>query len=267
MRLKAVTVSVAGFLVLIGCSDNSPDTRASSTAAPSGPRVVASTTWTGAFARAAGASDVRVIAPAEFQHPPDYEPRPSDLLALRDADFVVFGGMERFVDRLKETAGGTAKVIQVRPDNSREGIRAEVIRLGALFRTQRGADTFLARFEAAYLRVVQELRDAGGAGTDRQQTVVANGVQAWWAELAGLKVLATFPNQPLSAQQVAELAAQKPDLVFDNANLPAAAALAQEAGAERVLLTNFPDRGLDLITLFDTNAGRIRDAMSKRAHR
>ncbi|MFN2503438.1 MAG: metal ABC transporter solute-binding protein, Zn/Mn family [Acidimicrobiales bacterium] len=266
MRLRVVALTVAGPIVLIGCSDNAPDTGATSTAALSGPRVVASTTWTGAFARAAGASDVRVIAPAEFQHPPDYEPRPSDLLALRDADFVVFGGMERFVDRLKETAGGGAKVIQVRPDNTRDAIRAEVSRLGGLFGTQRPAEEFLGRFEAVYNRLAQELRSAGGVGADRP-AVISNVVQAWWAELAGLKVLATFPNQPLSAQQVADLAARDPDLVFDNANVPGAAAVAQEAGAERVLLTNFPDRDLDLIALFEANAGHIRDALRKREHR
>ena len=158
------------------------------------------------------------------------------------------------MDRLTETAEGGAKVIQVRPDNTRDATRAEVSRLGALFGTQRPAEEFLQRFEAAYNRLAQELRNAGGAGAG-QPAVMANVVEAWWAELAGLKVLATFPNQPLSAQQVAALAAMDPDFVFDNANVPGAAAVAQEAGAEHVLLTNFPDRDLDLIALFEPTPG------------
>jgi zinc transport system substrate-binding protein len=97
--------------------------------------------------------------------------------------------------------------------------------------------------------------------------VTANRVQAWWAELAGLQLIATFPNEPLTPQQIADLAAAKPDLVFDNANVPGAAALAQQAGAERVLLSNFPDQNLDLIALFEANASRISDAVRKRRSR
>ena len=39
--------------------------------------------------------------------------------------------------------------------------------------------------------------------------------------------------------------------------------MAQEAGAERVLLTNFPDRDLDLIALFEAKVGHIRMRCAK----
>ena len=57
------------------------------------PRVVASTAWAGAVARAAGARNVRVLSPPTLQHPPEYEPRPSDLLAVAEAEFLVLGGL------------------------------------------------------------------------------------------------------------------------------------------------------------------------------
>lgn len=70
------------------------------------PRVVASTNWVAAFARAAGALDVTVIAPASVQHPPDYDPRPSDLAAIARADWVLLAGYEGFAKRMEEALGG-----------------------------------------------------------------------------------------------------------------------------------------------------------------
>ena len=58
-------------------------------------RVVASTSWTAAFARAAGATDIVTIAPMELRHPPEYEIKPSDLAAVAAARFLVHSGYER----------------------------------------------------------------------------------------------------------------------------------------------------------------------------
>ncbi|MGE3328299.1 MAG: ABC transporter substrate-binding protein, partial [Acidimicrobiia bacterium] len=58
--------------------------------------VVASTTWTGAYAKLAGATDIDVIAPTSVLHPPDYDPKPSDLVAAADADIVVYAEFEGF---------------------------------------------------------------------------------------------------------------------------------------------------------------------------
>ena len=72
--------------------------------AAASPVVVAATGWAAAFARAAGAEDVLVIAPENLQHPPDYDPKPSDLMRLRDADFIVLEG-----SRASPSACGTRR--------------------------------------------------------------------------------------------------------------------------------------------------------------
>lgn len=41
--------------------------------------VVASSSWTGAIAEAAGADEVRVLAPFELKHPPEYDYRRAKL--------------------------------------------------------------------------------------------------------------------------------------------------------------------------------------------
>jgi zinc transport system substrate-binding protein len=75
-----------------------------------------------------------------------------------DADFLLVGGIERFVDRIKESAGGQATLVQVEPRNTGDGIRAEVKRLAQLFGTDAQAEEVLARFVTTYDRLGQDLR-------------------------------------------------------------------------------------------------------------
>ncbi len=67
-------------------------------------RVIASTSWVAAIARAAGATDIVTIAPFDLQHPPEHELKPSDLMKVSGAKFLVYSGYERFAKRLAETA-------------------------------------------------------------------------------------------------------------------------------------------------------------------
>ena len=50
--------------------------------------VLASTSLTAAIARAAGASEIRVLTPVETKHPPEYELTPSDLLKFEGEGFL-----------------------------------------------------------------------------------------------------------------------------------------------------------------------------------
>ena len=81
---------------------------AAALAPKSQPRVVASTSWVAAFAKAAGIADVTLVAPANLQHPPDYDPKPSDLAAIAKADYVLVAGFEGFATRMKEASGSPA---------------------------------------------------------------------------------------------------------------------------------------------------------------
>jgi ABC-type Zn uptake system ZnuABC Zn-binding protein ZnuA len=65
--------------------------------------VVASTSWVAA--RAGGAEHIRVLAPAELRHPPEYELKPSDLAAASRAGLVLYAEWDTFARRLKEAAG------------------------------------------------------------------------------------------------------------------------------------------------------------------
>ena len=98
-RSALAVLVVIGALVAGACSSSDGEDATTTTsgsettdAAADAPKVVVSTTWVGAIAKMAGATDITVIAPSNIQHPPDYDPKASDLAALSDADYVVLAG-------------------------------------------------------------------------------------------------------------------------------------------------------------------------------
>ena len=88
--------------------------------APSGEKLVlASTTWVAALAEAAGAQNVRILAPAKLRHPPEYELKPSDLALVSKADYVLYAGWERFAEKLTETVGSAGvRLVRVNAENN-----------------------------------------------------------------------------------------------------------------------------------------------------
>lgn len=215
------------------------------------PVVVAATGWAAAFARAAGAEDVLVIAPENLQHPPDYDPKPSDLLRLRDADFIILGGFEGFAQRLRDASGGKASMVEVQLENRPEVIRREITRLGEVFGTKDRAAQFLDAFDLEYARLSGMVRERLADGNTH---AVAQIFMSAWAEFAGLNLLGTYGPGMLQPGDLLRLSALKPDIVLDNAHMPAGRPVAEAAGAGMVELINFPGPGMDLLDVFRTNA-------------
>ncbi|WP_306369631.1 metal ABC transporter solute-binding protein, Zn/Mn family [Nocardiopsis sp. CC223A] len=247
-------------LALAGCSSGQEtDAPAAADAAGAGPVVVATTTWQGAFATAAGAEDVTVIVPADVQHAPEYEPSPSDLAAVADADFVLYSPFEPFAEQITEAAGGDAETVEVELDNSAAVITSEVTRLGGLFGTSDAAGEWLETFEAERARLAGEL--AGQWPGGEAPTAVAQVYATWATELAGIEPAATYgPDQP-TAGDIAELAGLEPAFVFDNVHMSTGRVL-PDSDALQVGVVNYPGEDLDLIALYETNAHAIAAAFA-----
>ncbi len=224
-------------------------------AAAEGPRVVASTSWAAAVVRAAGVETVKVISPPALQHPPEYDPRPSDLLAVAEADFLVLGGFERFAERLRESVGSRGEVIQVRLDHDPEVTDAEVRRLAARLGDPAAAERNLTALAAERQRFALEV--AEGLGGKRPRALVHRFLGAW-ARLADLEVVGTFAMGPARPSDLLRLTGERPELVLDNAHAPGGAELAEAAGVPRVVLVNFPGPDLDLAGVLRENARRFR---------
>jgi ABC-type Zn2+ transport system substrate-binding protein/surface adhesin len=118
--------------------------------------VVASTSLTAALARAAGASEVRVLTPADVKHPPEYELRPSDLTKLEGASAVVYAGYERMVQKLIDTSKGkNLIVVQVDTTTSPDNLVAQARRIAAVLHTEKKEQAWEKGF-LEKLRILKE---------------------------------------------------------------------------------------------------------------
>lgn len=219
-------------------------------------RVVASTSWAAAIARAAGASEVQVIAPEGLQHPPDYDPKPSDLIAIGQAQVVVLGGFEGFAAKLMEAVGSSAKVVRLQLSYDPNTVEDEVLRLGEILGTRHAAQAFAARWrtEVAAIHARLHRRTHG-------RTCLVHLFFVPWARMAGFTVLETFGPQPLSIPQVGKLAGLHPAFILDNAHMPQAHVLAEATGAKHIVLANFPGPGQGLLDVLHANAAALEKAI------
>ena len=253
-------------LVACGGSDGETSTTTGSsntTPAPaaSGPSVLASTSWVGAIAKMAGASTVDVVAPANLQHPPDYDPKPSDLVKASTADYVLLAGFEGFATRLKDAAGSDAKVETVMTAYTPEVLSKEVLRLAGEWGTTDVAtanlEKYTADWNAASASTIAKLQSSS-------VVVVAQAYVAEWAMFAGLTPAGTYgmKNMP-TPSEVADLVKLKPAFVFENSHMPMGADVASASGAEVVSIVNFPEADLDLSAVIAKNEAAILQALGR----
>lgn len=216
--------------------------------------MVASTSWAGAFARAAGAENVTVVAPASVPHPPDYDPKPSDLTAVASADYVLYAGFDSFAPRLREAAGGDAEAVEVNLENTPAAIRSEVTLLGKLFGTSQQASAWLTTFDQRYAELSAQVK---ATVPQPAPTAVSHAFMAYWGEFAGLPVAGTFGPEPVTPDKLAELTALRPGVVLGNAHIPSNPDI---PGATLVELSNFPGPDLNLLGVFEENTRRLTGA-------
>jgi zinc transport system substrate-binding protein len=261
--LLALSFSAALLLTATGCGGES-DTSSSSSDADAagkgtGPVVATTTSWEGAFAKAAGAEDVTVIVPESVQHAPDYDPKPSDLAAVADADFVLYAPFEPYAEKFKEAAGGDAELVEVNLDNDADKAKAEVTRLGKMFGTEDTAAEWITSFDTEYGKLQKDLKSAWPDG--KAPTVVAQVFSAWSAKLAGAEVVGTYGPEAVTAKQLSDLSKKKPRLVLDNVHMTTGTVL-PDSGARQVGIVNYPDKELDLLTVYKTAATTLEKAMN-----
>ncbi|WP_371786595.1 metal ABC transporter solute-binding protein, Zn/Mn family [Streptosporangium subroseum] len=256
-RLRLTTVAVIATMTMAACASAEETTSAAPSAAAKGLKVVAASSWEAGFAKAAGATDITVIVPPGVQHAPDYDPKPSDLIKVAEADVVLYAAFEGYAGKLKEAAGSKAKLIEIALDNAPDKVKAEVARLGGEFGTTEAATAWTATFDTEYAALKKKVTDAT-EGT--APVVVAQAFVAWAADLAGAQPAGVYGPQPPTAGQIAELATKKPQLVLDNSAMPGGDALTN-VEAKRVIINNFPGQGLDLIAMYRANADALIAAL------
>jgi len=201
--------------------------------------IIASTSWVAAIAQAAGAENIRILAPVTLQHPPEYELKPSDLRAASKADIILYAGWEVFAEKLADTAGSAGvQMIQVNTTMSPESIKAEAKRLSEIFGTQAKYEKWAASFDKLTTELRQKIQAAS-----RNKTAVVQRMQTDYAKWAGLNIIGEWGPAEPSPAVILSLVKLKPDLVIDNYHGPSGEPIAEAAKASYVQLINFPGKG------------------------
>jgi zinc transport system substrate-binding protein len=201
-------------------------------------RVIATNSWTAAFAAAAGATDITTIAPSGLRHPAEYELKPSDVAALKGADLIITTGFEVMAKKLGEAAGSQSiRVLQIGADYSIPTMRSSILAIAGLLGTVPKAKESVEALEEFMSSWKKELAAAGLSGAPVVTHVFQ---QPLMAEL-GFTVAGMFGPGPLEAAQIARLSPTGARFIVDNWHNEAGGPLRETMRTARyVSLINFP---------------------------
>jgi hypothetical protein len=201
-------------------------------------RVVATNSWTAAFAAAAGAKDIVTLAPLSLRHPAEYELKPSDIVMLKGARLIVTTGFEVMAKRLAEAAGSRGiRVLRVDADYSLATMRTSILAIADVLGTHDQARASIAQLEAFLSSWKQELRDDRLYGAPMLVHVFQEPLMT---EL-GFIIKGVFGPEPLEAAQITKLSGEQVTFIVDNWHNEVAAPLRETLpGARYASLINFP---------------------------
>lgn len=217
--------------------------------------VVATNSWTAAFAKAAGAENVVVLAPFEMNHPAEYELRPSDIPVIAHARVIIFAGYETLVKRLQSGMNLKPEVLlKIDTDYSMATIEKSVMDIARRLGTEKIA---LRNIDSIRNLMSEEKAHFGQTGL-LDTPVLVNFFQQSIVKEMGFKVAGIFGPAALEAGDIEKLAKTGSQIVIDNEHNPVGYPL---KGVETEIvyrqLLNFP--GLHhTVTLLDVIRYNIR---------
>lgn len=230
--LSLVLLSMALFAE--GTSEKAPSSSASRTVS-----VIASTSWTAAFADLGGAEKVEIIAPASLIHPPEYEITVSDVMKIDKADYFIYAGYERMMKSMGDSIRKTnTDMIQITTDNSIENVKKQASLIASALKSQYYSEDrvydYIEAVEGGKLAVAKK-------GLNKQK-VYCHSMQIFLAKDLGLEIGGTFGPGPLTATQIAEVAKGGYDIIIDNVHNPIASPLLEVSPKTRLVVwRNFPE--------------------------
>ena len=228
-------------------------------------KVVATNSWTAAFARAAGAEEVEMLAPADAVHPPEYELRPSDVQKVRDADLLVYAGYEVLMRTIFENFDkAEEELIKIQTSYAPAVLKRSILTIARAAGTRNKAERSLEKLDRFFRRAIAALKAQNLHGAK----VLVHFHQRPLIEALGFEILGVFGPAPLEAKQLGEFGGLTPRLIIDNAHNPTAFPLEEIINVPAVGLINFPptlpdggEEGTSLSDVLEYNFNKILEGM------
>lgn len=200
-------------------------------------KVVASTSWSAAFADIAGADEVESIAPVNLRHPPEYEITVSDVQKISDSEVFIFAGFERMMKTLGTKVANKGVSVQVTLDNSLATVKESTLKIAEALGTE---DIQKVRF-AEYEKLVKDGQKKALKKKLNKKKVLCNKNQTYLAKELGLEIAGIFGPGPVTAEELLEAKKAGYDLIIDNIHNPTGKPVTEVLPkAKYIVWRNFP---------------------------
>jgi len=200
--------------------------------------VIATTSWTAAYAMAAGASNVYVLAPYEMVHPSEYELRPGDIDRLNSANLIVYAGYEVMANQIKDGLKiPDEKMMKINTSYKFTEIEAAVM----LIAKRLGSESTAKK----NLLDIRQLLDNGKIAVHRSgldnKPVLVHFFQESFVKELGINTSMVFGPAPPEPKQILAMSQTNAVLIIDNVHNPVGGAVREilKNGDYKQLL-NFP---------------------------
>jgi zinc transport system substrate-binding protein len=229
--MKSAFFIVFTFLVIIHQQGIAQDER----------NIVVTSSWTAAYAKMAGIEDFNILAPADMQHPSEYELQIDDILKLKNADLIICGGYEIMMDKVRTGLKiDQEKILQIKTDYNLSHINESVIRIAKISGTKQIAEENLERLTATLKHSKEKIKKAGIS----QIPVLVQFFIRPISEELGLNISGVYGPRQLEAFDIQEMMKLDFNLILDNAHNPSAKPLVESKESVRIAyLLNFPGTG------------------------
>jgi zinc transport system substrate-binding protein len=226
--MKILLISLS--LILIFDSCKTPERKKSV--------IVATNSWTAAYARTAGAKDVVVLAPFDMTHPSEYELRATDIPTIMNAKMVIFAGYETMVNRLQKGLNLQPGVlVKIETDYKLSNIEKSVLRIAKVLGTEKIAIQNLDSIRKCF----KDGRLQFSKPENNSKLVLVNFFQRSFVEEMGFEVAGVFGPAALEASDISKLAKKTSVLIVDNEHSPVGQPLVTVQPTSRYTsLLNFP---------------------------
>lgn len=200
--------------------------------------VVATNSWTAAYARAAGVSSVDQLAPSSMIHPSEYELQISDIKKLKEAGYIIYSGYEVVVPQIQKSLKiDERKLIKIETGYTEELMIREIERIARIAGNIQVAQQSATQLRVLYAKAQLEIENTGLKG----KPVIVHFFHEAFAREIGLKPVAVFgPSYP-ELHELAAISEKEAIFIIDNIHNQVAQPIsAMKKNVKVVSFLNFP---------------------------
>lgn len=199
--------------------------------------IIATNSWTAAFARAAGVENINQIAPIDSDKPEVYEVDQSDIKLIQDSDYLIYGESDLSMLKLFNYFGKTAaSLVQIKMSYKPEDVIRAITILSSKFGDgERGRD-FLESYNIIFSGAMEFLNRRGLLGA----SVIVHYNQIPLIEALGFNIIGVFGPAPVQPGELRNYRHLEPKVIIDNDHNPMGIPISDVTGVPRVSMRNFP---------------------------